>query len=196
MDREPDLHLTRLVARHFKDLQGLRSAVMGLAQMLASSVWITYGHEGPPVMRDLVFMFMIAGLSFVSYPIHRLDVYYANRFGRAEQSDKSHRLALVLTVASLVFLNQSAATGMAAIWLTWAAYPLWLAVDGWPYRKHMLVVVAALVGPSALALHGTVDPGFGFLALGLSSVIAGVADHRLLARAMNCGHAEEPLTAR
>jgi hypothetical protein len=77
------------------------------------------------------------------------------------------------------------------VWLVWALGPVWLIVDGWPYRAHHVVTLAAagylaslrIVGPNGFPETAWLVVA-GIYLLSLVMVLTGFADHAVLRRCL------------
>jgi hypothetical protein len=68
-----------------------------------------------------------------------------------------------------------------------AATLAYIAMANWPYRRHYAVLAAGMVAISFLPLvaHGAISRAFIWnLAVGAGMILAGLADHRVLTRAL------------
>jgi hypothetical protein len=147
--------------------------------MGVSGVWLATRNGGATLLGLLVL------LSLAVYPLHRIQRYYREQFGRVERRDNTSRLFIVLGWFSGFF-----AIRPESAWLYWAfmsAHSVWALYDGWPYRRHELFVIAACACAAVLTSRNTgeADLGPGFFLVGFAYVICGWADHKLLVRALN-----------
>jgi hypothetical protein len=176
---EMDPGLVRLISRHFNDLGGFRTTVIGMLLMGGSGTWLATRNGGVTMLATMgLFVLTVCAL-------HRLERYYQAQFGRVVQGDKTYGLFVVLPAVGGIFVS-----GPESAWLYWAflsTYSLWLLYDGWPYRSHELLVVGACVCAAVLTSRngGAMDLAPGFFLVGFAYVICGWADHKLLVRALN-----------
>jgi hypothetical protein len=186
---ELDVRLVRLATRHFNDLQGYRTALVGSVLVAVSSVSMAT-HSGTASVFSSLCAFLL-----VIYPMRQVDRYYADRFGRVEQGDKAYLGLVLLCVMGGLLLDSRQPFGPLAFWLLWSAYPMWLLFDGWPYRNHQVVEVAAALCAGAIGWTGSgagdgvwsLAPGL--LLVGFASIVTGLADHVLLLKATRAADA-------
>jgi drug/metabolite transporter superfamily protein YnfA len=176
---EMDPRLVRLISRRFSDLAGLRTALIGMLVMGLSGMWL-WTRNGEATLLGLLVLVLLA-----VYPLHRIQRYYREQFGRVERRDNTSGLFVVLAWFSGFF-----AIRPESAWLYWAfmsAYSVWALYDGWPYRRHELFVIAACACAAVLPSRNTgeADLGPGLFLVGFAYVICGWADHKLLVRALN-----------
>ncbi len=88
--------------------------------------------------------------------------------------------------------------GPSYVWLGISVYPLWLVIDGWPWRwYHVLTCTAAVYVAFGRAAAPQTD--YAWMAprlwvFSLAMIVAAIADHALLVRTMRVtgSAAEEP----
>jgi hypothetical protein len=179
---ESDPRLTRMLARHFPSLQGLRLiAVSVFLQSMAevwlftrSQLWTWVGGLG----ASLLFLSVIAIL-------HR----YYIRFGRVVPSSPPRWVfhLFVLFVAIALPLPSFGLPNV--VWAVLSAVPLWVAWDCRPYRSYHAATSAAML---YVAFGRVAYPNAGDLAWMaprmwlFTSVLAvcGVLDHRVFMKAI------------
>lgn len=169
----------RLISRHFNDLCGFRTAVIGILLMGASGTWLATRNRRATVLAWLGLFLLAVWL------LPRLERYYRDRFGRVEQRDQTHGLFVLFAGIGGSFVSRPESA-----WVYWAfisSYSLWLLYDGWPYRTQELFVVAACACAAVLTTRngGEVSLAPGLFLVGLAYVVAGWADHKLLVRSLN-----------
>jgi hypothetical protein len=180
--RDIDPRLVRLLARHFNDLHGL-SYALASGGMICFGLLLLYSGETVAVFAGLGMVLLLR------YPINRLSTYYRSQFGRVKCSDRPV-VGLALMAfwlgASLLLSPRSPVT-VSAFWLLAGLGPLWLMVDGWPFRWYEAFNVVAALLASYLAFSSRAPAGValgpGFVLAGSSGIIVGLADHALLVRA-------------
>ena len=183
MTSEPDARLTRIIARHFHDLQGLNTATIWMLFAAGGGVWLATHDEAATFLSTLVLV--LAG-ACAGYWLER---FYSGRFGRVTIPESRQRIGLAGFVAlfmlSFVLTRSQWATFMCAVL---AASSVWLLVDCWPYRVHQVFVIAgAGAAMQVLGWRATTGPddiARAIVLVGSSMVIAGLADHVLLVRGM------------
>jgi len=180
---EQDLRLIRLVTRHFIDLRGWSNVIVACSAVVIGLGWLLTQSFG-----DTLAVLVVAYVCALP-AMHRTHTYYAERYGRviAEKS-RSGRVELAFVVLSTIFLAPSDHPANAwPLWTISAVYPAWLVVDGWPFRTHHLVTVAAMLSAAFISLHAqSYFNGIaqGLVVVGVTEIVCGLADHALLERAM------------
>lgn len=186
-----DLARVRLVSRHFHDLQGLRIALLGAALGILAQVWLLTRSETWTVFAGLcVFLAII-------YPTVMLNRYYATRVGRVvPEGREQFWRGCIGSVAIVLFRVEShAAPAYPSFpWLLLGAYPLWLAIDGWPYRWYQLLtfLAAVFVAFGHVGLTRS-SPELAWMAprmwaVSLALIATGLFDHFLLLRIIESKH--------
>jgi len=179
---EQDLRLIRLVSRHFADLQGFSNVVLASGAIVIGVAWLVTQSFGETLA------ILAATYACTLMALQRTHTYYADRYGRVVVEKGSGRVGLVFTVLATVFLAPSSHPSSAwPMWMISAAFPAWLVIDGWPYRAHHLVSVAAMLTAGFISLQAqSYFNGIaqGLVLVGVSEIACGFADHALLERAM------------
>lgn len=186
-----DQHLrsVRLVTERYRELQGLRLVLGGLAFSSCFGAFALLGAPGGTTGLAVASVSMIA----VSLPgMWLADRYYAGRFGRVvHEAGRDWSLWRIATfVVGSSVLNNWLSVGP----LTFAVafiplMALWIAIRDWPLRAHHLL--AAFAAPVALWFVLTTSLADRALAEALAMVVVGavyipigILDHRLLTRVM------------
>lgn len=188
-----DLRRIRLVSRHFHDMQGLKPALGGVALALGLSAWQATGSVSVTILAGVTLL-VVADTGAKA-----LDRYYSARIGRVVQSQRFQSWwALGFGPAMLMIdeVQYHFGTGMPSfLWLLCSGLPLWIVVDGWPYRtQHLLTVIAFWV----LAFSVTPSGGLaqmvpGAWAVSTALIATGLADHFLLLRIIDSKH-DDPVS--
>jgi len=184
--REPmDPRLIRVVARHFDDLQGLRTTAWMLwmvAVFWMQQVLLPRGGW----LRLSWFVLVGAYTPLVGDPLRR---YYARRVGRVAGRGfppLELRWGVWLLAAGPILAG---GRPYAALSLAWLAYPIYLVASGWPYRKQHLLTVAVAAGVAAIRLVSgaawpvpDADIADPLMVVVLTLAVTGLFDHALLVR--------------
>ena len=198
----PDLAVIRFVTTRYRDLQGLRTVLDGVTM---ASFWTIL--RWAPADRSPVTFFVAsllwAGLSM--WGGARVRRYYAGRFGRAtpaggDRFDESvHALAhdpyRVMLASTAISLGGQFALLLPVLTAT-TAWKVW---RDRPYRSHWLVPVAVGAGFSLAFFELRTAAQFRdwqswlMVTGGMSLMIAGAMDHRLLMTTMPAAGAAERL---
>ena len=188
---ERQLARIRLLSSRFLELQGLRVAFAGATIAMVFAVYLASTHptaSGGLAALALSFVLMFPG----QWWAHQ---YYARTVGRQVPTPgKRWPLPIVFSVYFLAatYINRTypaIPAGGPTIGVVVLA-SLMVAVRDWPWRAHyLLTAVAPVLAFSAAALRGdTIDPGMTLsvtlLTTGISMVIVGLLDHRLLIKLM------------
>jgi hypothetical protein len=189
MSREAnDPRLVRLVTRKFNELQGLHAVAAGVQMALYTYVFTHFNGGGLDGLAQLFWMLPVITLG--SWTAHWLPEYYSRRLGRVVPARNTERWICVawLLLWSLPIPFEGP---FRVFWLVWAMCPVWLIVDGWPYRAHHVITLGAAVYLARLRILG--PGGFpetvwlvigGFYLLSLVMVLTGFADHAVLRRCL------------
>jgi hypothetical protein len=184
---EQDPRLIRIVARHFNDLQGLGTAVIGTLYAAGAGVWLATGSDAVTFLTVLVLVLPGA------CAVYALERFYAERFGRVivppSRIKFGRSLFVLFMLASFVLTKTQQVAFLSAVL---GVSSVWLLIDCWPYRKHELFVIVAAGaavqrvgwGPTASAD----DIAAATLLVGCAMTIAGLADHVLLVKGMRTQH--------
>jgi len=179
---EQDLRLIRLVTRHFSDLRGLSNVVIACTAIVIGVGWLLTQSFG-----DTLAVLVVAYVCALP-AMQRTHTYYAERYGRVVIETRSRPLELAFVMLSTIFLAPSDHPSNAwPLWIISAGYPAWLVVDGWPFRTHHLVTVAAMLTAAFISLRAqSYFNGIaqGLVLVGITEIVCGFADHALLERAM------------
>ena len=180
---DQDLRLIRLVTRHFIDLRGLSNVVVACTAIVIGLGWLLTQSFG-----DTLAVLVVAYVCALP-AMQRTHAYYAERYGRVIiEKARSGRVELAFVVLSTIFLAPSDHPSNAwPLWIISAVYPAWLLVDGWPFRTHHLVTVAAMLTAAFISLQArSYFNGIaqGLVLVGVTEIVCGFADHALLERAM------------
>jgi hypothetical protein len=183
-----DLDRVHWVIRHYAHLQGLRVVPLGLL-FVASSAWRAglRGRLPSGVSSRGAFMLGLAGAVALSFPIQR---WYRRHLGRARPRSTWRDAAglLLLTagfLASTSFSESMRAVSIPALFVAFALLSTLIASDGrrWHYGPVAASwILFSIAGPMAL---GPSIPDVWLDGLiGLSVIVCGVGDHRLLLSAL------------
>jgi hypothetical protein len=184
----PRIRLVRLVTRKFNELQGLRVVAAGVQMALFTYV-LNHFNSGP--LDGLLQLFgLVLVVTWSSWTAHWVPEYYFRRLGRVVPTRDPERWIraawLVLWILPITFGGP-----FRVVWLIWALCPAWLIMDGWPYRAHHVVTLAAagylawlrIVGPNGFPETAWLVVG-GIYLLSLVMVLTGFADHAVLRRCL------------
>lgn len=192
---QQDLRRIRLVSRHFHDMQGLRWVLIGVALAMLVSAW-----QGT---RSQIATFLVGAMLLVALDVGIKPVvrYYSARVGRVVKAERFPLWLLGIGPAMLAIdeVQYHFVNGMPSFWwLLVSGLPLWLVVDGWPYRTHHLLTVIALwilafghVGVTASDRLAWMAPGV--WAVSVALIATGLADHFLLLWIIDSKH-DEPVS--
>jgi hypothetical protein len=135
---EPELRRIRFLVSHFDEMQGLRTAAWMLWIVCYVAIWPSIPRSG--------WMWVVWVLPFVFYapligePLRR---YYARRLGRvAGRHFPSIELRWGAWLMGATVLMRVSHPNP-ALWLCWAAYPIYVLASGWRYRAYHLLTLAA-----------------------------------------------------
>ena len=193
-----DQHLRsiRLVTERYRELQGLRLVLVGLALFGCFGAFALLGAPGGTTGQAVVSVTMIA----VSFPgMWLADRYYAGRFGRVvrgERRDRSMWPLVTFTVGSSVLNNWLSVGPLTFAVAFLAPMALWIAIRDWPLRAHHFLAAFAasvalwVVFTTPLAERPLAE-ALAMVIIGAVSIPVGVLDHRLLTRVMPKRSAEE-----
>lgn len=180
---QQDPRLTRLLARHFNDLQGLSTATLATLFGAGAGVWLATGDEAKTFLAGLVIVMLGACAAY------GLERFYTGQFGRVAVVRSWMRVGRGFAAVSfVVFLVLTRSQQVTFVCAVLAVQSVWLLIDCWPYRLHEAFVIIAtgaaiqLVGWRAAA--GPDDIARAIVLVASSMVIAGLADHALLVRGM------------
>lgn len=184
------LRQAQFIATHYWELQGLRSvlvggafvAVFGPALLLAGA---TPSDVVAALSFGAFFLLVIPGMLW-------LDRYYARVFGQIQPSASTRRWAtwgvpgvcIAVLAAELAF----GVPRLGLLFLSWAAYHLWIVWRDWPQRRYHVVAAAAAALAAVVQLTGPSGENpklmSGFFVVGAVMVVTGVRDHQLLAASL------------
>ena len=173
----------RLVTENFRELQGLRLAGPGAVNTLAFSGWLLLAPD-PETLNCLpLVVCMIQG-----FLISGLNRYYESRFGVVEGGAWNLRVVFGAgVIAALILALHRPSFG--ALFVPFAAVHLWTVVRDFPHRSYHLIAAAGAF--AAIAIAASSDPlgsdrsvALALLIPGLSVIVPGLLDHRLLVRTM------------
>jgi len=190
---DQSLALIRFVTGRYRDLQGLRTVLDGA---ILASVW-TILRWAPPDQRPGTFF--CAALLWASLSMWgggRVRRYYAGRFGRATPAGGDRFDESVSGIAHAPYQLLVASTAISLGGQFELLLPILTATTAWqvwrdrPYRTHWLVPVAVGAAFSLAFFELRTAAQFRewqwwlMVAGGVSLMIAGVMDHRLLMTTM------------
>ena len=173
--------LVRLITRHYDELHGLTVSAQGVFLMCISGVWLLTENPGATFLAVIGLLFPVALVC------RWLDRFYAERFGRVTVLQPAWRSRHWLFISMLVAASWLASDlQFLVLWIAVAAQAVWRVIAGWPYRCQegfvlVAAVSAAVLGGRSQTAH---DLAAGNLLVGLAVAISGLADHRLLVRAL------------
>ena len=173
----------RLVTENFRELQGLRLAGPGAVNTLAFSGWLLLAPDPETLNWLPLVLCMIQG-----FLISGLNRYYESRFGVVEGGAWNLRVVFGAgVIAALILALHRPSFG--ALFVPFAAVHLWSVVRDFPHRSYHLIAAAGAF--AAIAIAASSDPlgsdrsvALALLIHGLSAIVPGLLDHRLLVRTM------------
>jgi hypothetical protein len=174
---EIDPRLVRLLTRHLNDLRGYATALSGVVMAAPAAAYLATRNE---VVAAVAFA---AAIAAVWVPMKRVNHYYRSHLGRVVLGDRRYYIAIGFGIVGAI--SSSVPFGMRGFWVVMSLYPGWLLIDGWPYRKHMILettvaLVAAMAAGGRPVTASALAPWF--LLFGLAAIVSGLADHALLLR--------------
>jgi hypothetical protein len=184
------LRRIRLLSARFRELQGLRIALVGACMALVVGTFLVVAavptDAGAMVALLVSFVPAIPGVRW-------LNRYYATTFGRQEATRPAGKWPLLLALGYFVvgaWLNATfpAIPPGGPTVATVACLSVWVAIRDWPWRVYYLIAPAAIGIAFAASASGVgaFEPGVTlatiFLALGASMVAIGLLDHSVLVR--------------
>jgi len=187
-----DMKLVQLVARRYRQLQGLRTAIDAAALLLLWSLLQipeTSRRAGP-------YLAALTGWAILAiWGDTRAAQFYRERFGRVvEEGRDDSRAARVLLIWLMIVMGGAIGFALPVL-IVYAGGVAW---RDRPYRTHWVLFVAAAVvlGASFVALDSPVQFNdwhrrFVWTAASLAA-LCGFLDHRLLMRAMRAGRSPVP----
>lgn len=187
---DKNLKRVQLVARHFRELQGLRMSLFGGVFALAFGTYVL----APPAEGSGGIWIALAAALLVIVPCQRVvERYYESTFGRvtpAPSNNSSWKSAAVL--AGLVLTGMALKLPPLAAALPFVVCSsLWIVIRDWPFRVHHLAGVGAalsatllLMTPAAVAAPDA-STAAALLLFGVAYVPVGLLDHRLLVSLMH-----------
>jgi hypothetical protein len=179
---QTDPGVVRLLARHFNDMQGLRSVLVGVVALLVTTGYLV-------TRNDIVGVFLLLpAFLALALGMRALDRFYARQFGRVPVGPR--RSILIGGALGILSGIDTYLHGFPSVcWSLWALWPAWFVYDCWPLRRyHLLSVAAALylaiTHVRVPAISATTWMAQGMLILAWTLIATGLADHLLLARLM------------
>jgi hypothetical protein len=173
----------RLVTENFRELQGLRLAGLGAVNTLAFSGWLLFAPN-PETLNWLPLVVCLTH-GFLTSGLNR---YYESRFGVVEGGAWNVRVVFGAGVIAAVILALHRPS-FGAVFVPFAALHLWSVVRDFPHRSYHLIAAAGAC--AAIAIAASTDPlgpdrsfALALLIHGLSVIVPGLLDHRLLVRTM------------
>lgn len=191
------LKTIRLVTERYTELQGLRLAFPGaILAVTCGALLIAQAQQRAVLIAVIVAFSAMLPCQWL------LNCYYTARFGRIVRP--TSRVAGAWLIGSmavaLILTGEPFGPGqMAATFAIGAAGALWVAVRDWPLRAHHLLGCAAAAGGASIqfvALHSEFLPraqATAFLIFGLTYIVVGLLDHRLLTSVVGPGDREAGL---
>ncbi len=179
---ESDLRFTRLVARHYFDMQGLRPVVVGLGVLPSVLAYVVYNDDTVAVLA------MGAGMLAAIWCMPLVERYYAREFGRIEQAGQLWRNVWMGASMAGLMLDEHFAGWPSLFCLSWGTMFAWTVWDCWPERRYYLLLVAiALFGAITHTRVPTIVPFKTWFAqtmtlFSAALVVTGFADHTLMRR--------------
>jgi hypothetical protein len=174
----------RLVTENFRELQGLRLVGLGAVNALVFSGWLLLGTETSGTLAWLALLACLAQ-SFLTAGLNR---YYESRFGVVEGSAWNTKVVFGVGVLAALILALHRPS-FAAVFVPFAVLHLWSVVRDFPHRSYHLIAAAGAF--AAIAIAASADPlgadrslALALLIHGLSVIMPGLLDHRLLVRTM------------
>jgi hypothetical protein len=187
MDR--DLKRVQLVARHFRELQGLRLSLYGGVFTLVFGTYVL----APPAEGSGGIWIALAVAFLVIVPCQRLiERRYESTFGRVTPAPSNRSSWKSGAIGAGLFLTGMALKlpPLAAALPFVACFSLWIVIRDWPWRVHHLAGFGAALGATLLlttpaaASAPDASTASALLLFGLAYVPVGLLDHRLLVSLM------------
>ena len=172
----------RLVTENFRELQGLRLAGVGALNAVAFSGWLLFAPAGT-LQWLLLVVCLVQG-----FLTPGLNHYYESRFGVVEGGAWNTKVVVGAGLVAAVILTLHRPS-FGAVFVPFAALHLWSVVRDFPHRSYHLIAAAGAF--AAIAIAASADPlgpdrslAIAVLIHGLSLIVPGLLDHRLLVRTM------------
>ena len=188
--------LIRLVARRYRELQGLVTISDAMFPLLLGAGLFIF-HSDTAVLWYgagivVCFLFSLVWLR------RRIHAYYTERFGRTGGAAYPMCVVMLqgLTAGSMLTdIHVSAAARVPIVFLLLGGWPAWIAARDWPYRWHWSIPVVVAAAAAFPLSSRPVDGGqfvmaTCWVAAGGALAIAGALDHRLLVRTLRPGQEE------
>ena len=181
------------VTRRFSDLQGLRLVGAGIQLALYTAVFTQFNRGGLDQIAQMGGLVLVITLG--AWIDHAVPEYYGRRVGRVV-AERPHRWAAIRAVWIVFWMLPVPFGGpFRMLWLIWGLCPVWLILDGWPFRVHhaaTLAVALYLAWMRILAPAGVVEASrviiSGTYLLSVAMILTGLADHAVLLRAFRPTH--------
>jgi hypothetical protein len=198
--------LIRLVTGRYRDLQGLATVADAAPLLLLAAGGYAYHAAWLDRSRSIVLGIAVCGgylWARFTWIRRWIDAYYANRYGRVQQSVGRPSPFLmyfqgIVLAPTLHDMGVPVPARVAIVLLVLGGVPGWIVVRDWPYRAHWLLPGAAGVVAAAMfagvTTHEQVNAWLvpTLCACGVSLALAGLLDHALLTCSLHPSPSDQP----